>query len=59
MRDTPTGFMEREWNHIWSKVWLLILEAADIPDGGDFMVEDIGTESFVTVRQHDGSLQFS
>ena len=56
-RYTSTGFMEREWNHIWSKVWLLIARAADIPDSGDFMVEDIGTESFVTVRQHDGSLQ--
>ena len=56
-RYTSTGFMEREWNHIWSKVWLLVARAADIPDSGDFMVEDIGTESFVTVRQHDGSLQ--
>ena len=49
--------MEREWDHIWSKVWLLVAWAPDIPNPGDYTLEDIGAESFITMRQNDGSVQ--
>ena len=40
LRHTPINgeryiapeFMEREWDHIWSKVWLLVARAPDIPN---------------------------
>ena len=56
LRHTPINgeryidpeFMEREWDHIWSKVWLLVARAPDIPNSGDYALEDIGAESFVT-----------
>ena len=49
--------MEREWEHIWSKVWLLVGWAPDIPNPGDYTLENIGAESFITMRQNDGSVQ--
>ena len=65
LRHTPINgeryidpeFMEREWNHIWTKVWLLVARAPDIPNSGDYALEDIGAESFVTIRQNDGTMQ--
>ena len=55
LRHTPINgeryiapeFMEREWDHIWTKVWLLVARAPDIPNSGDYALEDIGAESFV------------
>ena len=49
--------MEQEWDHIWSKVWLLIAWATDIENPGDYTLEDIGAESFITMRQNDGSIK--
>ena len=49
--------MEQEWDHIWSKVWLLVARAPDIQNPGDYTLEDIGPESFITVRQNDGSIK--
>ncbi len=49
--------MEQEWDHIWSKVWLLVAWAPDIQNPGDYTLEDIGPESFITVRQNDGSIK--
>ena len=49
--------MEEEWDHIWSKVWLLVAWATDIENPGDYAIEDIGAESFITMRQNDGSIK--
>ena len=49
--------MEQEWDHIWSKVWLLVAWATDIENPGDYAIEDIGAESFITIRQNDGSIK--
>ena len=49
--------MEQEWDHIWSKVWLLVAWATDIENPGDYAIEDIGAESFITMRQNDGSIK--
>ena len=56
-RYIASEFMEREWEHIWSKVWLLVGWAPDIPNPGDYTLENIGAESFITMRQNDGSVQ--
>lgn len=56
-RYTAPEFMEQEWDHIWSKVWLLVAWAPDIQNPGDYTLEDIGPESFITVRQNDGSIK--
>ncbi len=56
-RYTDPEFMEREWCQIWSKVWLLVARAPDMPNSGDYSVEDIGAESFITMRQNDGRVR--
>ncbi len=50
-------FMEREWQKIWSKVWLLGGRSDDIKEAGDFICTDIGRESVIIVRQADGSVR--
>jgi phenylpropionate dioxygenase-like ring-hydroxylating dioxygenase large terminal subunit len=50
-------FMEKEWQHIWTKVWLLGGRSDDIKEIGDYVCTDIGRESVIIVRQDDGSLR--
>jgi phenylpropionate dioxygenase-like ring-hydroxylating dioxygenase large terminal subunit len=50
-------FMEKEWRHLWPRVWLLAGVTSDLPEDGDYTVFDIGAESVITVRQADGSLK--
>lgn len=56
-RYTTEEFMRLEWERIWSRVWLLGGRDIDIPDPGDYIVTDIGRESILIVRQHDGSVR--
>ena len=50
-------FMEKEWKHLWPRVWLLAGVTSDIPEEGDYVVFDHGHESFVLVRQADGGIR--
>lgn len=54
-RYTSEDYMRREWEAMWSKVWLLGCCEADIPNPGDHIVTEIGGESILIVRQPDGS----
>jgi phenylpropionate dioxygenase-like ring-hydroxylating dioxygenase large terminal subunit len=56
-RYTSADFMRLEWQHLWTKVWLLGGRECDIPDAGDFIVTDIGRESIILVRQADGGVR--
>ncbi len=46
-------FMEKEWRHLWPRVWLIAGVVSDIPEEGDYNVFEFGTESFLLVRQAD------
>ena len=50
-------FMEKEWQHVWTKVWLLGGRSDDIKEAGDYICTDIGRESVIIVRQADGSVR--
>jgi phenylpropionate dioxygenase-like ring-hydroxylating dioxygenase large terminal subunit len=50
-------FMEREWKSLWPRVWLLAGVTSDIQEDGDYTVFNHGHESFVIVRQADGSIR--
>lgn len=50
-------FWQAEWDGVFTKVWLLAGVEADIPDEGDWLRFDIGSESFVAVRQADGTVR--
>jgi len=54
-RYTSHEFARREWEHIWTKVWLLGGRSDDMPEPGDHICTDIGKESVLLVRQKDGS----
>ncbi len=56
-RYTSHEFMAREWDHIWTKVWLLVARGPEIPHPGNYCLEEIGPESFVVIRQDDGSIR--
>ncbi|WP_394731284.1 SRPBCC family protein [Altererythrobacter sp. GH1-8] len=50
-------FWDAEWERVFTKTWLLAGVECDIPDEGDWLRFDIGTESFVVARQGDDSVR--
>lgn len=56
-RYSSRDFFEREWESMWAKVWLLLGRATQMPDPGDYQVEEVGPESILMVRQADGSIR--
>jgi phenylpropionate dioxygenase-like ring-hydroxylating dioxygenase large terminal subunit len=56
-RYTSAEFMQAEWDHMWTKVWLVGGLSQDIPEAGDYIVTEIGKESILIVRQEDGSVR--
>lgn len=56
-RYTSRAFMAAEWENVWTKTWLLTVRADDIPEAGDFRLEQVGPESILIVRQDDGGVK--
>ena len=51
------AFMQREWDHMWTRTWLIAGIETDIPEAGDYSVFRLLHESIVIVRQGDGSVK--
>jgi phenylpropionate dioxygenase-like ring-hydroxylating dioxygenase large terminal subunit len=51
------AFARAEWDKVFTKTWLLAGVVSDIPDAGDFLRFEIGPESFIVVRDEDGSIK--
>ena len=49
-------FMQREWDHMWTRVWHIAGLVTQLREPGDYVVHDFMHESVIVVRQHDGSL---
>ena len=56
-RYTSKEFAEQEWEHMWTKVWLLLGRESELPHYGDWQMEEVGPESVIMVRQEDGSVK--
>ena len=56
-RYTSSEFMQLEWQRLWTKVWLLGGRGIDMPNAGDYIVTEIGSESILLVRQPDGRVR--
>ena len=56
-RYTSKDFFESEWEHMWTKVWLLLGRESELPDAGDWQMEPVGREEILMVRQTDGSVK--
>ena len=51
------GIMEREWQTIWTKSWLLAGLASDVAEPGDYFVFSIGHESILISHTDAGNIQ--
>ena len=51
------AFMEREWEHMWTRVWHIGGRLSELPEPGDFVVHNFRHESVLIVRQQDMSVK--
>ena len=56
-RYTSKEFAQKEWDGMWTKVWLLLGRESEMPNFGDWQMEEVGAESILMVRQKDGSVK--
>lgn len=52
-RYTSEEFFHKEWEQMWTKVWLLLGREDEVPKPGDWQREEVGPESILMVRQDD------
>jgi len=50
-------FMEREWQHIWSKTWNIGCRVSELDEAGAFYVHSLGKESLLFVRGADDEIR--
>ena len=55
-RYTSADFMKREWDGLWTRVWLLAALESDLTEVGDFVTFEIGRESIIITRSAPGTL---
>jgi phenylpropionate dioxygenase-like ring-hydroxylating dioxygenase large terminal subunit len=56
-RYTSADYMQKEWDRMWTKVWLLGCRLDDIPEPGDYHVTSIGKEEILISRQRNGGVR--
>ncbi|MGE0666226.1 MAG: SRPBCC family protein [Sphingomonadales bacterium] len=56
-RYTSPAFFESEWENVFTKTWQVAGRDVDIPEPGDYFTYELGPESFLIVRQEDGSIR--
>ncbi|MFN3231173.1 MAG: aromatic ring-hydroxylating oxygenase subunit alpha [Alphaproteobacteria bacterium] len=50
-------FAQREWDHMWTRIWHVAGVRAEMKEPGDYIVHDFMHESVFIVLQNDGSLK--
>ncbi len=50
-------FAQREWDHMWTKIWHVAGRRNQLAEAGDYIVHDFLQESVFIVLQDDGSLK--
>lgn len=56
-RYTSRDFMQREWDHMWTRIWHVAGRTAELEEPGDYVVHDFMHESVICVRQEDGGIK--
>ena len=54
-RYTSTEFMQKEWDHMWTRIWHMGGKLTEMPEPGDWTMHDFKQESVIMIRQDDGS----
>jgi len=55
-RYFSSEYMEKEWEQMWTKIWVLAGVESDLPEVGDFVTFDLRHESFLIVRGEDNAI---
>lgn len=50
-------FAEREWQHMWRRIWHVGGRTAQLQEAGDFIVHHFRHESVIMVKQVDGGIR--
>ena len=50
-------FAQKEWGHMWTRIWHVAGRANELEEPGDFIVHDFMQESVIISMQDDGSLK--
>ena len=50
-------WMEKEWDHLWTKIWHIAGREQQLQEHGDYIVHDFMHESVIIAKQKDGSLK--
>ncbi|WP_394998363.1 SRPBCC family protein [Sphingomonas sp.] len=50
-------FAQKEWDHLWTRIWHVAGRTAELREPGDFVVHNFMKESVICVAQVDGSIK--
>ena len=50
-------FAQREWDHMWTKIWHVAGRENELQEAGDYIVHNFMRESVIVVKQVDGTLR--
>ncbi|GAB4142763.1 MAG: hypothetical protein Tsb0016_11320 [Sphingomonadales bacterium] len=50
-------FAEREWQHMWKRIWHVGGRLSQLQEPGDYIVHDFWHESVIIVKQEDGGIR--
>jgi len=50
-------FAQREWDHMWTKIWHVAGRENEMQEAGDYIVHNFMRESVIVVKQADGTLR--
>ena len=50
-------FAQREWDHMWTKIWHVAGRTNELQEPGDYIVHTFMHESVICVKQDDGSMR--
>lgn len=50
-------FAQKEWDHLWTRIWHVAGRTAELQESGDYVVHNFLKESVICIRQDDGSVK--
>ncbi len=56
-RFSSPEVMQREWTHLWRKVWNIGPRVEELESTGDYVTHTLGKESFLFTRAEDGNIR--
>src|SRR3982750_2803297 len=54
-RYTSKEYADLEWQHMWTRTWLMAGRESDLRRPGDYFTFEIGPESILVIKQNDDS----